>query len=190
MKVIRRSLVLLVAACALSATAFASERGSRDEAKALCNIVIDHIKKVGFDKAGHAENGVIAQFERVAEVIIHAAQNHIDLFQPINSFEMYAAVTHGQVRTLHESESQIARDVGVFVFPRHGAGPAARLHRIRVVNAQAGKQPAHRRRCLAFRKARAEPGVSAALPASVFTGFCRSAAADPMPGTAPAANAR
>lgn len=72
MKVIRRSLVLLVAACALSATAFASERGSRDEAKALCNIVIDHIKKVGFDKAGQDLGAETANWSpRDLEVFVH-----------------------------------------------------------------------------------------------------------------------
>ena len=51
MKLIRRSLVLLAAACALSVTAFAAESNARDQAKALGDIAAEHIKKVGLDQA-------------------------------------------------------------------------------------------------------------------------------------------
>lgn len=51
MHLIRRSVLLLTAAC-ISGLAFAAdERGSRDEAKALVDAAIEHIKKVGADKA-------------------------------------------------------------------------------------------------------------------------------------------
>ncbi len=51
MQLIRRSVLLLSAACLSGLTFAADERGSRDEAKALVDAAIEHIKKVGADKA-------------------------------------------------------------------------------------------------------------------------------------------
>ena len=68
----------------------------------------------GVHQAGHAQKRIAAQFQRIAKAVVHPAQNHIDLLQPVDSLEIHAAVAHRQVRSLHQSESQIARDVGVF----------------------------------------------------------------------------
>lgn len=51
MHLIRRSVLLLTAACIRGLAFAADERGSRDEAKALVDAAIEHIKKVGADKA-------------------------------------------------------------------------------------------------------------------------------------------
>ena len=55
----------------------------------------------GVDEARHSQKRVGSQFERIAETIVHPTQNHIDLFQPVNGFEIHASFAHRQVRPLH-----------------------------------------------------------------------------------------
>ena len=40
----------------------------------------------GFHETGHAEHGVVAQFERIAKIIIDAAQDDIDAFEAARAF--------------------------------------------------------------------------------------------------------
>ena len=39
-----------------------------------------------FNESGHAENGIVAQFERITEIVVHTAQNHINRLKAIESF--------------------------------------------------------------------------------------------------------
>lgn len=51
MMMIPRRTVLAVAALCLAGTAFAQERGTKDEAKAMADAAFEHVKKVGAEKA-------------------------------------------------------------------------------------------------------------------------------------------
>ncbi len=45
----------------------------------------------GANEAGYAEERVAAQLKRIAEAIVDAAQNDIDLVEPVNGLEKHAA---------------------------------------------------------------------------------------------------
>src|SRR5580658_2554332 len=68
----------------------------------------------GVDQARHAEQRLAAQFERIAEAVIHSAQNYVDALQSIYCLEVDGPVTHGEVRSGHQSESKVSSDVRVF----------------------------------------------------------------------------
>ena len=51
MKTTRRLALLTLACASLAGTAFAQERGTKDEAKAMADAAFDHLKKVGPDQA-------------------------------------------------------------------------------------------------------------------------------------------
>ena len=51
MKSLKRGLLTLIAAVALHGAALAQERGTRDEARAMVDAAVEHIKQVGPDRA-------------------------------------------------------------------------------------------------------------------------------------------
>ena len=55
----------------------------------------------GLEQAGHAQVGILAQFQRITEAIIDAAQNHIHGLQSRQRFERNAAVNHRQIVALY-----------------------------------------------------------------------------------------
>ena len=50
---------------------------------------------------------------RIAEAVVHAAQNHVHLLESFEGLEEYAAVAHRQIAALDQREAEIAREVGV-----------------------------------------------------------------------------
>ena len=54
-----------------------------------------------------------AQFHRIAEPRIHAAQDHIDTVQSCQRFEKYVAIANGEVGALHERKSEVTRQIGM-----------------------------------------------------------------------------
>src|SRR5580698_4229547 len=66
------------------------------------------------DEAGNSQKRIAAKFERIAKAIIHPAQNHINLFQPVDSLEIHAALADREISPLHQSESEIASDIRMF----------------------------------------------------------------------------
>ena len=65
------------------------------------------------DEAGDAEEGVAAEFERVAEVVVDAAQDDVDLLEAADGFEVDAAVADGEVGAFDEGEAEVFGEVGV-----------------------------------------------------------------------------
>ena len=76
------------------------------------------------DEAGHAEDGIRAQFQRVAPGIVHAADDHIHALQALEGFQEDAAVAHGQIVALDQLVAEIAREVGVLEIRLGIAAPA------------------------------------------------------------------
>ena len=62
-----------------------------------------------FEQARHAQHRVVAQFQRVAPVVVHAPQNHVHRFQPGEGLEQQAVIAHRQVLAFHQRITQIAR---------------------------------------------------------------------------------
>ena len=54
-----------------------------------------------------------AQFERIAKAVVNAAQDHVDLLQPIHGLEKNAPVAHREIRSLDQRESEISRQIRV-----------------------------------------------------------------------------
>ena len=54
-----------------------------------------------------------AQFDGVAETVVHAPQNHVHLLEPFERLEENAAVAHRQIAALHQRETEITRQIGV-----------------------------------------------------------------------------
>ena len=52
------------------------------------------------DQPRHAEQRIAAQLQRIAEAVIHPAQDHIDLFQPVDRLEKHAAIADRQIGAL------------------------------------------------------------------------------------------
>ena len=68
----------------------------------------------GLNESGDAEGGVAAEFEGVAEVIILAAEDDVDLLEAAERFQENVVVADGEVGAFHECEAQVAGEVGVF----------------------------------------------------------------------------
>lgn len=67
----------------------------------------------GFKQAGDAEEGILTEFQGIAEAIVHAAEDDIDLLEPLKGFDKDLAVAHGEVAAFHEGEAEITAEVGV-----------------------------------------------------------------------------
>ncbi len=65
----------------------------------------------GLQQAGHAKDGIVAQFQRIAKIVVHAAENDVDRLQAAQGFEIDAVVAHGQVLALDEHVTEIAGEV-------------------------------------------------------------------------------
>ena len=75
----------------------------------ICNLHISRDDRV--DQAGHAQKRIAAQFQRIAEAIIHPAQNNIDLLQPVDSLQIHASVAHRKIGSSDQREPQVSRDI-------------------------------------------------------------------------------
>jgi hypothetical protein len=66
-----------------------------------------------FQQTRHAKNRVVAQFQRVAKIIVHAAEDHVDLLQAAESLEIHPVIAHRQVLALHHHVTQVARQIAL-----------------------------------------------------------------------------
>jgi hypothetical protein len=75
------------------------------------------------DQARHAEPGVCAELERVAEPRIGPPQDHVDALELAERAHPDPALTHRQVCTLHQRVPQMGSQIGVLeggLAPRAG----------------------------------------------------------------------
>ena len=109
-----------------------------------------------FDQARNAQRGIAAQFERIAEIGIDAAEDDGDTFQPRQRLQEHLPVAHRQVVAFHQREAEIMGEIDMFeigfvIGPRrqqHGAALDAvgqRLHAIAIGPEERGQAlDAHR----------------------------------------------
>ena len=68
----------------------------------------------GVHEAGHAEQGVAVQFERIAERGVDAADNRIDAAEAADGAQEDLGIARGEIGALDEGEAEVAGEVGVF----------------------------------------------------------------------------
>jgi hypothetical protein len=66
----------------------------------------------GAEQAGNTEGRVGAQFERIAEVVVQAAQDGVHPLQARHRLQV-DGVAHRQILTLDQRKAQVAGQVGV-----------------------------------------------------------------------------
>ncbi|MNZ74402.1 hypothetical protein D3C78_928500 [compost metagenome] len=88
----------------------------------------------------HTERRVGAQLQRVAEVVVEAAQQRVHALQPAEGLQVDGAVAHGQVAALDQRIAELARQVEVL--------------EVGLVEAPRGQQHHQRRLAVARRLAR------------------------------------
>ncbi len=64
-------------------------------------------------QAGDAQQGLATQLQRVAEAVVDAAQDDVDLLQPVDGFEVHVTVADGQVGTFDECDVEVLGEVGM-----------------------------------------------------------------------------
>ncbi len=73
-------------------------------------------------QSGDAEHGRSVQFQRVAQTVVNAAQNHVNGFQPVDVFQIYAVAAHRQIGGVDRADAQTAGEKGFlerqFLFDR------------------------------------------------------------------------
>ncbi len=67
----------------------------------------------GFDETRHTEEGIAAEFKRIAKCVGDPAQNDIHPPQALQRLHENLAIAHGEVVAFHESEAKQAGNVGV-----------------------------------------------------------------------------
>src|ERR1700689_506964 len=68
----------------------------------------------GLDEPRDSEERVAAQFERIAETIVYAAENHIDRPQALHCLQENLAVANREVRAFHKRQAKIPGQIGMF----------------------------------------------------------------------------
>ena len=122
-----------------------AENGTGFEKTGARQIRHDHI--AGADRlqqAGNAKPGFGPQLQRVEILVINALDQHIDLLQPVQGFQIELAVTHGQIAALDQRNAEIACQIGLLEIgfverSRREQGNMGALAR-RAAAAQAGNQ--------------------------------------------------
>ena len=87
--------------------------GRLDEAAAEGVGDVDVAGDDGVDQAGDAEEGVAAELEGIAEVVVDAAEDDVDLLEAADGFQVDAAVADGEVGAFDEGEVEVLGEVGV-----------------------------------------------------------------------------
>ncbi len=130
------------------------------------------------DQSGDPQRRVVAQLERIAEVVVEAAQHHVDRVQAAEGLEEHAVVAHGQVAALDQGVAQVARQVGVLEVGLV-VRPGGQQHDARVV--AVARRQAHQGVAQARRRTRpaAARGTRGRPPAGRATARCGSRARSP-----------
>ena len=64
-------------------------------------------------QARNAECGVTAQFERIAEVVVEAAQDGMHAAQSAERLEEHRVAAHREVVAFDQRHAELAREIGV-----------------------------------------------------------------------------
>ena len=65
------------------------------------------------EEAGHTEQRIIAQLKGIAIVVIHPAQDHIDLTKSFQSLDEDPALSDDKILPLHKRAAQLPGEVGL-----------------------------------------------------------------------------
>ena len=68
----------------------------------------------GLQQSRHAQVGIRQQFERIAEIVVHPAKDHVDALQSSQRLHVDDGVANGQIVSLHERVAEISRQEGMF----------------------------------------------------------------------------
>ena len=127
--------------------------GGFDHAPAQCIGQHDRAGAHRLHQAGHAQGAVAAQFQGIAEIRIHPAEDDGDALQPGQGLEEHRAVAHRQIVALHQRQAQIMGQIDMleigFVVgaggQQHGAVAARMAQRQNVfaIGVEEGGQPRH-----------------------------------------------
>ena len=91
-----------------------AEQGARFEQVRTERIGDQHIALTGrFDQTGYADRRFAIQLQRVAEVVVEPAQDHVHPTQAGQVLQPDTAVAHHQVGAFDQRKSQVARQIGV-----------------------------------------------------------------------------
>ena len=64
-------------------------------------------------RPGHAERGIAAQLERIAEVVVEAAKDGVHAAQSAERLEVHRVAAHGEIVAFDQRHAELAREVGV-----------------------------------------------------------------------------
>src|SRR5262245_61116273 len=64
-------------------------------------------------EAGHADQRVRAQLERIAEIGIDAPHDEVDRLEPLDGLQVDAVVAHGEIGAFDDAEAQVTREISV-----------------------------------------------------------------------------
>ncbi len=67
----------------------------------------------GADQAGHPEGRVASQLDRIAVVVVEAAQNRVHPLQAGECLQVYGVAANGEIRPLDEGDAELTRQVNV-----------------------------------------------------------------------------
>ena len=71
-------------------------------------------ESVGVDEPGHAQDGVAAEADRIEELVVHAAVDHVDAAQSLGGPHVDHTRLHHQVLALHQLHAHLLCQEGVF----------------------------------------------------------------------------
>ncbi len=92
----------------------------------------DHIARpIGVEDAGHAERGILAEDQRIDEIIVDAAVDHVDALEARGGAGIDDIVVDQEVAAFHQLDAHLAREEGVL--EEGGVEHAGREHRDRDV---------------------------------------------------------
>ena len=67
----------------------------------------------GLHQARHAQHRLRPQLERIAVVVVHPAQDHVDRLQSAQRLQVHAVVAHGEVGAADQGVAEVLREVGL-----------------------------------------------------------------------------
>ena len=73
---------------------------------------------VGRHQAGHAEHRIRPEHQRIEEVVVDAAVDHVDALRPLGGAHVDDVVAHEEVATLDQLDAELVGEEGVLVVGR------------------------------------------------------------------------
>ena len=78
----------------------------------------------GFDQSRDAERRIGTQFQRIAIAVVESPEDDVHRLQAVERLDEDPPIANGEVATLDERESEIARQIRVLEVRSRSAGPA------------------------------------------------------------------